>query len=359
MPSYINKIETTDGVQHDVVGQQFVMLNCRSGLYGLHQYALVACSDELNGMVYNMSPMTTNGGTGNKTPNYNAKFPIGCSIYYHPDSVSYAANTNFSSKVFYTSYGEVDARYIAVTPSALNLANGSTSEVFLRVTVSDGYWSPYYKQGSITEFIVTSDNLSSGNFYIYLGKTSASNSYTFQLESNHPLYYYDGTQLIDYATWIASQNTQSGQSYLKWDMSAQTIGTSGVIVYSIGSSILDSLPNGFYKVTVQRHAYNSSNNTSASVCHMTLLYGENNSWRGIAASTSIIPAAIQTQDAYDPLGAITVVMVGFLTLGDQRKDLKLVQEGINGLNLGGEVPYGGDYIECLDNNDFILLERIG
>ena len=92
---------------------------------------------------------------------------------------------------------------------------------------------------------------------------------------------------------------------------------------------------------------------------MTLRYGAENSWVGISASTSIIPAAIQTQDEYDPLGAITVVMVGFLTLGDQRNNLQLVQEGVSGLCFGGELPYGGSCIESVVVNDFVLLEKIG
>lgn len=183
-----------------------VFLNGRTGTYQLFQYALCACEDSVSGVIWNMVPLATSGGTGNKTANYNAKFPIGCSIYYHPETTAYAANTNFSGKTFYTTYDEVDARYTAINPTGLNLHNSSTSEVFLHVSVDDGYWSPYYKSGAVNEIIVTSNSLASGDFYIYLGKTSGSTKYKFQLESNHPLYFYDGSQLVDYATWIASQN---------------------------------------------------------------------------------------------------------------------------------------------------------
>lgn len=184
-----------------------VVLNGRSGSYAIFPYALVACEDSVGGSLFTMSPLATSGGTGNKTPNYNAKFPIGCSIYYHPNDTAQASASNFSSKLFYTAYEDVDARYSALFPSSLDLKSGSTSEVFLHVNVVDGYWSPYYKAGLNAEIIVTSNNFASGNYYIYLGKTSSSSNKKFQLESNHPLYYYDGTKLIDYATWIASQNT--------------------------------------------------------------------------------------------------------------------------------------------------------
>lgn len=335
-----------------------VFLNGRTGNYQLFQYALCACDDSVSGAVWNMVPLATSGGTGSKTANYNAKFPIGCSIYYHPETEAYAANTDFSGKAFYTTYDEVDARYTAINPTGLNLHNSSTSDVFLHVNVDDGYWSPYYKADAVNEIIVTSNSLASGNFYIYLGKTSGDTTYKFQLESNHPLYYYDGTQLVDYATWIASQNApQFTYEYKKFDMQYQEITSGGLIVYDWASSTLNSLSNGTYKVTVQRHAYSSV--IRPSVLHMTLRYGGDNSWVGISASTSIIPAAIQTQDEYDPLGSITVVMVGFLTLGDQRNNLQLVQEGVSGLCFGGELPYGGSCIESVVVNDFVLLEKIG
>jgi hypothetical protein len=104
----------------------------------------------------------------------------------------------------------VDVRYTAVTGSNIHLEGGERSSVFLRVTLdNDGYWSPFYKEGNDTEIIVTSDDLEAGDFYIYLGKTNGTSDYTIQLEENHTLYYYDGTKLVDWATYIAEHNMVS------------------------------------------------------------------------------------------------------------------------------------------------------
>ena len=225
-------------------------LNGKTLDYALFQKSLVVCSIANNGRDWFMSPICTSGGTGTKTPNYNARFAIGSTIYYHADNTAYPAGTAFCEKTFYTSYENVDARYFAVNVQPLELASESKSDVYLRVFVSEGYWWPYYKSGNTVEIIVTPKDFVTGDFYIYLGKTSSSNNYTFQLEENHPLYYYDGTQLVDYATWIASQNTVTIQD--PRIVSGTTYGMTG---YSNGTNfnMEFAIPPDFYTTPQSRY----------------------------------------------------------------------------------------------------------
>lgn len=178
-----------------------VSLNGRSGTYGLPIKSLVVCAEYVNGMTWLIEPLTKSGGLGTKEVNSSAKFPIGSKIYYHPDNTAFNANTDFVSKMFYSTFNSVDARYSANNGESLSLSSSSMSNVYLRVvaSVSESTWNVYNK-GNI---IVTSGNLSQGGFYIYLGKTNGNTGYSFQLEDNNPLYYYDGGKLVDWATYIA------------------------------------------------------------------------------------------------------------------------------------------------------------
>lgn len=139
-------------------------------------------------------------------------FPIGCKIYYNDLPTDSQANLSSMANRYYTSFNGVDVRYSAITGTSISLGNHPTetqSTVYLHVIVENGYWKPYYKEGATNEIIVDSFHMQSGNFYIYLGKTVRNTGYTIQLEDNNPLYYYDGTDLIDYATHIADISSAS------------------------------------------------------------------------------------------------------------------------------------------------------
>lgn len=185
-----------------------VSLNGLSGTYGIHEKSLCACANWANDTMGLMSSFTTVGGTHtSKSTDIGATFPIGCKIYYHPDDTAFTNSTIFTGKKFYSTYDSVDARYTAVEGYNVSLSNGGASNVYLKVQVvfanATTRWTPFYDKNTVSEIIVTSDDLESDNFYIYLGKTNASNVYQFQLEENNPLYYYDGAHLINWATYIA------------------------------------------------------------------------------------------------------------------------------------------------------------
>ena len=183
-------------------GCQSVLLNGYSGSSGIQPWSLCAFALSTGGTTMYMTSFTNTAGSGGGAPITGSVFPIGCKIYYHPDAQHFSSATAFVSKKFYSSYNEVDGRYSSVTGQSLNLGDASASTVYLHVMVSGWYWAPYYKAGASFENIVTSNQLQEGHFYIYLGKTIGSSGYKFQLEDNNPLYFYNGTNLIDWSSYF-------------------------------------------------------------------------------------------------------------------------------------------------------------
>lgn len=280
--------------EYDEITSGFVRLNGRSGSYALHQCSLVACTDSMLGMTWLMEPLCTTGGTSSKVPNSNAKFPIGCQIYYHPDNTAFTANTDFATKMFYSSYESVPAAYTAVTGNSINLSNSSASSVFLRVSVNGAntHWSPYYKAGATTEIIVTSNNLVSSNFYIYLGKTNG-NSQGFQLEDNHPLYYYDGSKLIDWANYIA-------------ELEASTISSQYLTIYSNGFNLaLDTTISSGQQVAMTLSGSQSSLSGQFKLSSHLTLFGSGNADSRVEVRLMANPNYTNENERYYPIAATT------------------------------------------------------
>lgn len=189
-----------------------VFLNGATAGYKIHPYSLCAFATWNGGTWMAMASFTDIGGTGTKNPLPELRFPIGCKIYYHPASTEVGAVTSFYHKQFYTSYKNVDARYSAITGQNVSLGNSNLTSVYLHVDINGHCWFPYFREGSTDELIISPNDFKAGNFYIYLGKKSVLdlNGYEFQLEDNNPLYYYDGYDLLDWATYVSADS--SGQA---------------------------------------------------------------------------------------------------------------------------------------------------
>ena len=357
-------IQNNDAVNKqyvDELNQQAVSLNGRSGAYGLHQQSLAVCAESVSGMTWLMEPLTTSGGIGTKAVNESAKFPIGSKIYYHPDETAVSANTDFTSKMFYSSYGCVDARYSANNGGSVSLGSSSTSNVYLRVvaSVSSSSWSVYSK-GNI---IVTSGNLVADNFYIYLGKTVGSTGYTFQLEDNNPLYYYDGTRLIDWAVYAADLLARK-PPYKKFELGTLEV-TSSTQNESPAFASTDNIEAGTYKVTLMRHiTYDGSTLSGSSYgLNMVLSFKRDGSnlWTYIAGGTYVMNLITSPNDVQNRLGSVVVFLTGFLTLDTrtQMNDrINVAYDGPAGVVLGADQPIFGPNIEKVENKDFVLFEKI-
>lgn len=194
-----------------------VYFACQYGPYGVHQKSLCAFCLTNGGREMKMTSFTKKSGLVAKEVITDLVFPIGCKIYYNDLPTDSQANLSSMANRYYTSFNGVDVRYSAITGTSISLGNHPTetqSTVYLHVIVENGYWRPYYKEGATNEIIVDSFHMQSGNFYIYLGKTVRNTGYTIQLEDNNPLYYYDGTKLVDWASFQADTNYSSIQQDL-------------------------------------------------------------------------------------------------------------------------------------------------
>ena len=367
-----------------------VKLNGRSGQYGVTPRSLCAFAISTSAILEIIEPFTTTGGINGKPVRQGVTFPIGCKIYYHPDYNDISANTDFTSKEFYSTYDDVDARYTAVTGQNISLYSSSQSGVYLRVTVNNGYWSPYYKPNDTTEIIVTPHDFQNGNFYIYLGKTVGSTGYKFQLEDNNPLYYYDGTKLIDWATYQASEAAPSytagdgisisngvisctPRPYKKEVFTAVSFNASSAYQKGWQNFVASSnLEVGTYKVTLQVHLYIVSNtdNMMPAGCvvnaYMRSKATSSSRYQYILGATETFSGGVLPETSIPTgRGIISKVLnvVGFLEVtGDEDSGCSLevgftTNSSLNVL-IGNPTPLDGSYAGLCSGNDFVLLEKI-
>lgn len=367
-----------------------VKLNGRSGQYGVTPRSLCAFAISTSAILEIIEPFTTTGGINGKPVRQGVAFPIGCKIYYHPDYNDISANTDFTSKEFYSTYDEVDARYTAVTGQNISLYSSSQSGVYLRVTVNNGYWSPYYKPNSETEIIVTPHDFQNGNFYIYLGKTVGSTGYKFQLEDNNPLYYYNGTKLIDWASYQASEAAPSytagdgisisngvisctPRPYKKEVFTAVSFNASSAYQKGWQNFVASSnLEVGTYKVTLQVHLYIVSNtdNMMPAGCvvnaYMRSKATASSSYQYILGATETFSGGVLPETGIPTgRGIISKVLnvVGFLEVTGYEDSYCSLEVGFttnSSLNvmIGNTPPLDGSYAGLCSGNDFVLLEKI-
>lgn len=367
-----------------------VKLNGRSGQYGVTPRSLCAFAVSTSAILEIIEPFTTTGGINGKPVRQGVTFPIGCKIYYHPDYNDISANTDFTSKEFYSTYDDVDARYTAVTGQNISLYSSSQSGVYLRVTIDNGYWSPYYKPNNTTEIIVTPHDFQNGNFYIYLGKTVGSTGYKFQLEDNNPLYYYDGTKLIDWATYQASEAAPSytagdgisisngvisctPRPYKKEVFTAVSFNASSAYQKGWQNFVASStLEVGTYKVTLQVHLYIVSNtdNMMPAGCvvnaYMRSKATASSSYQYILGATETFSGGVLPETSI-PTGrgiiSKALNVVGFMEItGDEDSGCSLevgftTNSSLN-VMIGNPTPLDGSYAGLCSGNDFVLLEKI-
>lgn len=152
----------------------------RTGSTGVNPYTLV-CLDK-NGT---FSMLTSSGsGTGtSKTINTSGKFKLDAVIFWYNGTATGANTLAASTYNTFSVYHAVDTRYSHNHTTTFT----TNAPLYIECTIDeDGFWSPTTK--CITQ------TLESGKYYIFLGMTY-STEYQLSLMADHPLYYYDGTNL--------------------------------------------------------------------------------------------------------------------------------------------------------------------
>lgn len=153
-----------------------------AGAKGVFPYSLCAMDT-----AQRMQAFTTTGGTGtSKAFNSSEKFLYPPVIMYHSANSTIANGSVIANNVLYEQYPSVNMQYNAnVTTSS---AYSQYKPLYIECTFdSNGYWSPT----GITQ------TFTSGKYYILLGCMYNTSIYQLALFAQHPLYYYDGTNLID------------------------------------------------------------------------------------------------------------------------------------------------------------------
>lgn len=155
------------------------------------------------------------------TVNTTTDFHFGSQFCYCAGNSDYAASTDTTTTYVSTNQlyflADVDLRYSCNCGTA-----GFTQHKSLYIRVY-----PDFTNGTFT---IHSDgltqNLSSGGYYIRLGRITNSNAYTLHLDYHQPLFYYNGTELL-YISGVNSNITlkNSGANVGSYgDSSAQTPG---------------------------------------------------------------------------------------------------------------------------------------
>lgn len=183
-----------------------------AGTNGIYGYSLIALdnNNRWQGFVKSRTTGTT------KTINTEAKFRLPINILYY-DAGNNATNGNYVPNTYavYSAYPSIDLRY------SHNYTTNFTvnTPVYLEGTIdSDGYFS-------VSTTCIT-QTFTSGKYYIFLGTSNNGNAYQLALHTSHPIYYYDGTKLVNYVKKLyANDLTINGKTYN---------GTSNVDVGTLG-----------------------------------------------------------------------------------------------------------------------------
>lgn len=157
-----------------------------AGGVGVFRYSICAMNN-----AQRMESFTTTGDangspTTTKTFNTSAKFAYPPVIMYNSANAVYSSGNVIGNNVLYEQYPSIDMRYSCNKTSSSGFAQ--YKPIFIECTFdANGYFS-------ITSngFVQTFTN---GKYYILVGCMYSTSVYQLALFAQHPLYYYDGTNL--------------------------------------------------------------------------------------------------------------------------------------------------------------------
>lgn len=168
-----------------------------AGTNGIARYSIIALDKD--GKYQSLITLAATGTGTSKTINTGAKFKLNPVLrWYNANNDATSGNLISNTYALYSVHASVDTRY----SHNHTVTFATNTPLYIECTIdSDGYWSP-------TTVCIT-QTLRSGYYYIYLGE-SYSTEYQVSLATDHPVYYYDGTNLNDYMQKYVADHSGGG-----------------------------------------------------------------------------------------------------------------------------------------------------
>ncbi len=153
-----------------------------AGTVGVFNYSLCALDNNQR-----MQAFTTTAGTGtSKAFNTSAKFMYPAVIMFNAANSTYANGTAIANNVLYEQYPSVDLRYSCNKTASAGFTQ--YKPVYLECTLNSDDTLSITTNGLTQTFV-------SGRYYLLLGCMYNTSVYQLALFAQHPLFYYDGTNL--------------------------------------------------------------------------------------------------------------------------------------------------------------------
>lgn len=167
-----------------------------TGPYGVHANTL--CAFTSTGL---MTSFTTSGGTTTGKQLVDYSFPMDQPIYLRTSAISASLHTGTNYNLYY-SYQYIDIRNSMCNYATSRMSNAVMNSFYMKVELDEasGTYRPVLNT-NVNDHIVVQTELEACCFYIDLGRSYNTTRYNVALRPYHPLYYYDGTALIEYHRW--------------------------------------------------------------------------------------------------------------------------------------------------------------
>ena len=200
----------TNGLQEtgdaDNYFQIFSYFRPIAGGIGIKGISLISQLEDGTWASFTTNNTQATDSTKTNSPNTTDFFLIGAPIWYYSNNTILAAGSIAAGDYVYSATHAIDTRYIsnyysATKDNANSFAyNGSgykQSNAYIKVDLFSG---GRYKIRSL--ILNERDLRSSGKgYYIYIGRTYSNSTYQINLEAQNPIFYWNGSQFIEYSNY--------------------------------------------------------------------------------------------------------------------------------------------------------------
>ena len=159
-----------------------------AGGVGVFRYSICGLNSEQRMESFTTTGDASGSPTTTKTFNTSAKFSYPPVIMYNDANAAYSSGSVISNNVLYEQFPSLDMRYSCNKTSSASTGFTQYKPVFIECTFDDkGFWS-ITSNGFVQTF-------TSGKYYILVGCMYNKSVYQLAMFAQHPVYYYDGTNL--------------------------------------------------------------------------------------------------------------------------------------------------------------------